>query len=63
MYCCVLINEWFFAMDKTLKLRVVVRKTLYSSMVILMDLYLRKLSCCFHLASSHTVYMLELLAL
>ena len=66
MYHCVSINELLSAMDKTSKVevlqKVVVRKTLYS--MIVMDLYLRKLSYCFQLASNDIhMYMLELLIL
>ena len=38
------------------------KKTLYS-MVMVMDLYLRKLPCCFQLASNYIIYTLELLIL
>ena len=57
IYCCVLINELFSAMDKTeidILQKTVERreKTLYNMMMV-MGLYLRKLSYCFQLANNH----------
>ena len=59
MYHCVSINKMFSAMDKgfemTFLLKINVRKDLYS-MIVVSDLYLRRLSYYFRLANDHIKY-------